>query len=84
MFVLHYSHGFDESAAPREQGLEMKMTTIAQQIAQNFKNFADATNEADRLACDKDQDWENETTVFKFEDGSALKACHPFVEVVSQ
>ncbi|WP_186211148.1 hypothetical protein [Burkholderia gladioli] len=56
--------------------------SIAQQIADQFKNFADATNEADRLARSADQDWENETTVFKFSDGSALKACHPFVEVV--
>lgn len=59
------------------------MTTIAQQIAAQFKSFADATNEADLVATSKNQDWENETTIFTFEDGSALKACHPIVEVVT-
>lgn len=58
------------------------MTTIAQQIADNFNNFADATNEAERLASEKDQDWEKETTVFTFEDGSALSACYPVVQVI--
>jgi hypothetical protein len=61
----------------------MKMS-IAQQIASQFADFADATNEADRVATERDQDWESETTVFKFGDGSALKACHPFVEVITE
>ncbi|MBU9174027.1 hypothetical protein [Burkholderia gladioli] len=56
--------------------------SIAQQIADQFKNFADATNEADRVAKEKDQDWATETTTFRFEDGSVLEACHPFVKVV--
>jgi hypothetical protein len=56
--------------------------TTAKQIKDNFKSFADATNEADKLAKDRDQDWDNETTVFIFEDGSKLKACYPFLEIV--
>jgi hypothetical protein len=51
-------------------------------IKENFKDFASATNEADKLAIDKDQDWDNETTVFIFEDGSKLKSCYPEVEVL--
>lgn len=61
----------------------MRQPTAAQQIAARFADYDDATNEADRIAMRTDQDWENETTVFTFADGSQLKACHPFIEVVA-
>lgn len=58
------------------------MQTIAEQIAAEFKSFADASNVADRLAVSKDQDWENETTISTFADGSKLSQCYPFSTVV--
>lgn len=60
------------------------MLTIAQQISHKVRDgmsFADATNEATRLAESTDQNWDAESTTFNFPDGSILQACYPFVEV---
>jgi hypothetical protein len=55
---------------------------IAQTIISAFpkpEQFCEAVDEANRLAVDRNQAWDQESTEFTFADGSALNACHPFV-----
>lgn len=47
--------------------------TIANEIKVNFQEFNGALAEADKLAVDSEQDFDNETTLFKFTDDSKLK-----------
>jgi hypothetical protein len=49
---------------------ENSMTTTAQAILSSSKSAADVLDRATAMKADADQDWENETTVFTFEDGS--------------
>lgn len=50
-------------------------------IAQTFKDsnipFGEVLEQADKIAVDADQEWENQQTTFKFADGSQLKAKYP-------
>ena len=55
--------------------------TIAQQIATMAGGYAAKLNEADRLAVDRDQDWENESTLFTFADGSKARGSAVAVDV---
>lgn len=57
--------------------------TIATKIAEDFNSdFAGGLEKADKLAEDRDQDWDNEATTFTFEDGSKLRCSYPTLEVV--
>jgi len=56
--------------------------TIAQEIKGLQITFAEALEKADKIAVDADQDWEAHTTVFKFSDGSQLKAKYPDLTVI--
>ena len=56
-------------------------------IAQAFKDsdipYMEVVEQADKIAVDADQEWEQKQTVFQFADGSQLKAKYPNVlEVV--
>lgn len=55
---------------------------IANQIKNNFSSFAQALEQADKVAVDAEQDWENSTTVFIFSDGSRLQANYPDMKVL--
>lgn len=56
--------------------------TIAQKIKDSAGSFAEKLEEADKIAVDADQEWEQQTTTFKFADGSQLKASYPDITVV--
>lgn len=56
--------------------------TIAQKIKDSNGSFADKIAEADKVAVDADQEWELQQTIFKFKDGSQLKAKYPDINVV--
>lgn len=58
--------------------------TIADEIKDSYSNFSRVLAVADKLAVDADQDWENNETVFKFKDGSQLKAKYPDLTVLSK
>jgi len=59
----------------------MKLT-IAETIKAECKNSSDAMDHAAELEADADQDWNNETATFTFEDGSKLAASGPEFWVV--
>lgn len=48
------------------------METVAEKIC-TIQNYTAALIEADKKAIDAEQDYEAETTVFLFEDGSKIK-----------
>lgn len=50
---------------------------IAEQIKQSDSDFLRVVENADKIAIDADQDWENQETTFVFSDGSKLKAKFP-------
>jgi hypothetical protein len=56
--------------------------TIAQEILDCYSDFGRILDVADRLAIDADQDWENHQTIFKFKDGSQLKAKFPELTIL--
>ena len=56
--------------------------TIATQVKNNYSNFANALVHAEQIAVDAEQDWENQTTIFVFSDGSRLKAVYPEITVL--
>jgi hypothetical protein len=56
----------------------MTNLTIAQQIIANNEDSVDRVLVAHNLATEKDQDWDNETTIFTFKDNSKMKYCYPF------
>lgn len=56
--------------------------TIAQEIKGLEVTFVEALEKADKIAVDADQDWEEQTTIFKFSDGSQLKAKYPDLTVI--
>lgn len=70
-----------EGAVPTKTK-EMKMTTIAQQLKAECKSAADVMERAEQMRADADQDWENETTTYTFEDGSKLAVSYPLFDVV--
>lgn len=51
--------------------MKLAEVSTAQAIASTAADAADAMSAADGF-CDGDQDWQNETTTWKFEDGSKL------------
>ena len=55
--------------------------TIADEIKDSYSDFGRILDVADKLAIDADQDWDNSETLFKFKDGSQLKAKNNEVEV---
>ena len=57
------------------------MTTIAQQLKAECKSASDVMERAERMRADADQDWENETTIYTFEDGSKLVVSGPSFDV---
>lgn len=62
--------------------LKEKKMSVAQKIKELNSGFAAALEYADSIAVEADQDWENEVTIFSFEDGSKLKASYPDLTVV--
>lgn len=46
--------------------------TIAQEIVATSKDSIEALKKGEELNTSEDQDWENETTTFEFEDDSKL------------
>jgi hypothetical protein len=57
------------------------MTTIAQQLKAECKSAADVMERADKMRADADQDWDNETTTYTFEDGSKMVVSGPSFDV---
>ena len=55
--------------------------SIAEQIKQSDSDFLRVVENADTVAIDADQDWENQATTFVFSDGSKLKAQFPELTV---
>ena len=51
--------------------------SIAEQIKQSDSDFLRVVDNADNIAIDAYQDWENQVTTFVFSDGSQLKAKFP-------
>lgn len=58
------------------------MTTTAQQLKAECKSAADVMKRAEQMRADADQDWDNETTTYTFEDGSKLEVSGPLFDVV--
>jgi hypothetical protein len=56
--------------------------TIAQDIKEQSKSFEQVLEVSEQKAIDAEQDWENRETLFKFADGSQLKAKYPEVKVM--
>lgn len=48
--------------------------TTANEILMSSRNAAAGVEAAEKVAAKTDQDWENEATIFSFEDGSVLVA----------
>ena len=57
------------------------MTTIAQQLKSECKSAADVMERADQMRAESDQDWDNETTTYTFDDGSKLVVSGPSFDV---
>lgn len=57
------------------------MTTIAQQLKSECKSAADVMERADQMRAEADQDWDNETTTYTFDDGSKLVVSGPSFDV---
>lgn len=53
------------------RSITMKQT-IAQEIVATSKDSIEALKKGEELNTSEDQDWENETTTFEFEDDSKL------------
>lgn len=51
--------------------------TIAQTLKDSDIPFIEIVEQADKIAVDADQEWEQQQTIFKFADGSQLKAKYP-------
>lgn len=51
--------------------------TIAQSLKDSDMPFDEVVEQADTLAVDADQEWEQRQTTFTFGDGSYLKAKYP-------
>jgi hypothetical protein len=71
--IIQTTHGEDET---------MNTATM---IKEEFGgDFEECMVQADMVACDADQDWEEESTTFHFDDGSHLYFCHPEIKVVGK
>ena len=57
--------------------------STAKEIMYKSSNASDAIKHAEEIAVDVDQEWETETTKYKFEDGSMLSVSGPCVSVES-
>lgn len=59
-----------------------KMSTIAQKINEECSSAADVMERSEIIGADTDQDWENETTTYTFDDGSKIVVSGPSFEVL--
>lgn len=57
------------------------MTTQAQEFKANYSDTSDLMTALDNAEIESDQDWENETTTWMFEDGSKIVVSGSDVEV---
>lgn len=57
------------------------MTTQAQNFKANYSDTNDLMTALDNAGVESDQDWENETTTWTFEDGSQIVVSGHDVEV---
>jgi len=57
------------------------MTTQAQAFIADYSDTTDLMGALDDAGVDSEQDWENESTVWTFEDDSKITVSGPFVEV---
>ena len=51
------------------------MKTVAKTILEMKSGYSDRLLLANKFYSDNNQDWDNETTIFYFKDGSWLKFC---------
>jgi hypothetical protein len=57
------------------------MTTQAENFKANYNDTNDLMTALDNASVESDQDWENETTTWTFEDESKIVICGSDVEV---
>ena len=57
------------------------MTTQAQAFKTNYSDVSDLMTALDNADIESTQDWENETTIWTFDDGSIITVSGPEVDV---
>lgn len=57
------------------------MNNIAQQLKAECETAADVMERAGHMRADADQNWNNETTTYTFEDGSKMVVSGPYFDV---